>query len=217
MSLILGNIHYWLYKKIELVAQREALLYQNTKSDYNDFAEEIYGDTVALFGERSTFQSPLEAVIDRENIHSWLQREIEKVEVHEANFCKDLADILGDEGKRLIFSTFQEHGQQCGKSVRDLDRQITAISIYELLQDFYLNGMPCEGGNRILSRSEDAVVWEGTHPYQVKNWQKAGVDFLLMQKAYQRWFEGFVGAISEQFAFLHKEEGFQTYGFYRNR
>ncbi|MBE6080500.1 MAG: hypothetical protein E7204_06660, partial [Veillonella sp.] len=77
----------------------------------------------------------------------------------------------------------------------------TPQEIYQIMQNYYLNGMPCDDGDTILADTADEYVWEGSHANQKGNWAKAGVDQTFMMAAYQAWFQGFVSAADPKFKF----------------
>ena len=52
----------------------------------------------------------------------------------------------------------------------------TAPAIYNALQNFYVNGMPCDGGDQIVEDSADRFTWVGDHRLQAGYWRTAGVD-----------------------------------------
>ena len=42
MSAFLGHIHYWLYRKIQLLVERENLILEKTTKVVDDLAEELH-------------------------------------------------------------------------------------------------------------------------------------------------------------------------------
>ena len=103
MSAFLGHIHYWLYKKIQLLAERENLVLEKTRSVIDDLADELHEMSVDTYGSPIDPATPLEDIIDHGNIHGWLQGQITTASVREAAFIKDLLDTnTGDEGVQVI-------------------------------------------------------------------------------------------------------------------
>ena len=41
MSAVLGHIHFWLYKKIQLIAEREQIIKKEAQSRLDDLADEL--------------------------------------------------------------------------------------------------------------------------------------------------------------------------------
>ena len=91
MSEFLGHIHYWLYKKIKRVIEREQLLYNKAEISLGSVVEELRDQVWQTYGEPLPDED-LAQLIDQSNIHGWLQRQINLVEVREASFIKQLLD-----------------------------------------------------------------------------------------------------------------------------
>ena len=150
MSAFLGHIHYWLYRKIQLLVERENLILEKTTKVVDDLAEELHSISVDTYGEPINPSIPLENIIDHGNIHGWLSNQINIASVREAAFIKDLLDTnSGDEAVHVvtaILDAFAVQGQACGVVAQDNLEEHTAPAIYNALQNFYVNGMPCDGG-----------------------------------------------------------------------
>ena len=54
MSAVLGHIHFWLYKKIQLIAEREQLIKKEAQSRLDDLADELYATAIDLYGTNSS-------------------------------------------------------------------------------------------------------------------------------------------------------------------
>ena len=206
MSAFLGHIHYWLYKKIQLLCEREALILEKTRFVIDDLADELHQISVDQYGAPIDSTKPLEDLIDHNNIHGWLQNKITVASVREASFIKDLLDTTtGDEGLQTIaavLDAFAMHGRACGTVGKDSLAEINSTEIYNVLQNFYVNGMPCDGGDQIIENNPVLVQWVGDHRLQTNYWRTAGVDPDFMMLAYQTWFEFFVAAIDDNYEFI---------------
>lgn len=202
MSAFLGQIHFWLYRKIRLLLAREALLVKRSTDTFGELAEELYISACDMYGSPLSSDRPLEAIIDHQNIHGWLQSQIAHAEIREATFIKDLIDCLGADAVALINDTFYIHGLACGKEAQDqLLSEVTPEEVYKAMQDFYVNGMPCDGSDAVLVCTTTAFSWENTHINQRASWNKSGVSPSVMMVAYRRWFEGFADGIHRNINF----------------
>lgn len=203
MSAFLGHIHFWLYKKIRLVIEREQLILDESEKRLDDLATELHNTAVDIYGAPIPADQPLDTIIDHGNIHGWLQSQIDTASVREGTFIKDLLDCGGSDAEEAILAAFTTQGAACGTFAKE---QLTQVGgpqdIYQAMQDYYLNGMPCDGGDDIISESEDAFIWEGNHKNQQPNWVKSGVDQRFMATAYQAWFKAFVHAVDSEYEFV---------------
>ena len=195
MSAFLGHIHYWLYRKIQLLVERENLILEKTSKVVDDLAEELHSISVDTYGEPINPSIPLENIIDHGNIHGWLANQINIASVREAVHVVT-----------AILDAFAVQGQACGVVAQDNLEEHTAPAIYNALQNFYVNGMPCDGGDQVVSESPEEFTWVGDHRLQAGYWRTAGVDPKFMALAYQTWFEAFVKAIDPAFELVTTEE-----------
>jgi len=202
MSAFLGHIHHWLYHKIGRVVEREQLIYQKAEEMCGSTAEELQAQVWQIYGAPQP-DMQLEELIDHNNIHGWLQRQITITETREAAFIKELTDACGDAARSIVEDAYAEHGTLCGthaKAQGKYDAE-TASGIYGALNDYVLNGMPCDQGDVVTINEADKVIWEGEACLQERNWAKAGIDKNLMKGLYEKWFAGFVTALNPAFTY----------------
>lgn len=202
MSAFLGHIHYWLYAKIRRVIERENLIYSKAEELFGDSVEEIREQVWQTYGEPLP-EVDLAEVIDQSNIHGWLQRQINIAETREAAFIKELLDLQGDEGNAIVDKAFAEHGSICGKHALETGKYKSseASGLYQALNDYLLNGMPCDQSDVIVINGTNKLVWEGEACLQENNWKRVGVESKNMKVFYQKWIDGFVSALNVQFGY----------------
>ena len=210
MSAFLGQIHYWLYKKIQLLADRENLILDKTRNVIDDLADELHEISVETYGAPIDPSIPLEDIIEHDNIHGWLQNQIMVSSVREASFVKDLLDAThGEEALptiTAILDAYATHGTACGTVAKEQIKEDNAEMLYNVLQNFYVNGMPCDGGDQLIEATQDIYKWVGDHQHQAGYWKTAGVDPKFMALAYQTWFDYFVRAASDNYQFVVEDQ-----------
>lgn len=197
MSAFLGHIHHWLYRKISRVVEREQLIYEKAEEMCGATAEELREQVWQIYGTPQP-DAKLEEIIDHNNIHGWLQRQVTIAETREAAFIKELVDTCGGAAQNIAKDAYAEHGTICGRHAKDQGKYDTGVpgGIHQALNDYLLNGMPCDEGDVVVQNDADKVIWEGAVCLQERNWAKAGVDKNLMKELYQQWFAGFVTALN---------------------
>jgi hypothetical protein len=200
MSAFLGHIHYWLYHKIRRVAEREQMIYEKAEAMCGPTAEELRAQVAQTYGEPLP-DVDLAELIDQTNIHGWLQRQINVAETREASFIKELLEMCDSGGREVVEQAYAEHGTHCGKHAQAQGKYQpdTAGGIYKALQDYYLNGMPCDQVDMVVENTPEKVVWEGDVCLQEGNWKRAGVSAQAMKGFYQKWLAGFVQGINPAF------------------
>ena len=200
MSAFLGPIHYWLYQKIKLVNDREELLYNKAYETFGEIAEELRTGIWETYGSPPS-GNVLTDLIDLNNIHGWLQRQVTLAEVREAALVRDLVDHCGEDAFNLTVKVFE---LQAAASGTDACKQgkydaESAVGIYTALNDIRLNGMPCDQPDTVLENTIAKVVWKSGPRLQKSSWEKAGVDFAVMNILYQSWLEAFVSGMNPSF------------------
>ncbi|QGG46740.1 hypothetical protein [Heliorestis convoluta] len=196
MSAFLGPIHHWLYRKIRLVVEREELVYDKAVDICNDKAVEIRSEVWEVYGEPLPNLS-LDQLIDGRNIHGWLQNQINIAETREAAQIQKLIESCGDVGQSAVEKAFMEQGTLCGREAVEKGALLAgADEIYKVLNNYLLNGMPCDQVNRLTSNENEQVVWESSVCLQERNWKQTTVDVSLMKHLYGLWIDAFVKAIN---------------------
>lgn len=189
MSAFIGPIHYWLYGKIKLVNQRQEYLRKKVCEMCGATADELWDQVTQSYGEPLP-DLDLAELIAHDNIHGWLQRQINLAEIREAAFIKELTDACGGAAEDLIGRAFSEHGKQIGRAAKQTGRYDleSEEGILKALNDYYLNGMPCDAGDCVISLHQP-------------NWRRAGVDESAMRGYYELWLKGFVQAANSKFLY----------------
>ncbi|MBP2654084.1 MAG: hypothetical protein H6Q73_1653 [Firmicutes bacterium] len=202
MSTFIGPIHYWLFEKIRVINNREDYIFENAAAMCGETAEELREQVWQTYGKKLP-DVDLGELIEHDNIHGWLQRQINIAESREAAFIKELLEVCGDAGVQLLGKAFREHGKAYGENARaqgkyELD---TAPGIYKALNDYYLNGMPCDQADMVIESRSTAFIWDKGAYTQLPNWKRVGVDAKVMNGFYEMWLGAFVDGANKAFGF----------------
>lgn len=200
MSAFLAPIHYWLYNKIRGVIEREQFLFDGAANLCGGTAEEAREQAWQSYGEPLP-AGDLQEYIDQSNIHGWLQRQINIAESREAAFIQAMIDNCGEAAVDVALTAFREHGAQAARQAAGKYDTATAPGLYKAVNDYYLNGMPCDQADAVLESTPDKLVWESAVCLQETNWQRAGVDRNLMKQLYREWLTSFVKLLNPGFVF----------------
>lgn len=168
MSAFLGPIHFWLYNKI---GKQEEL----TK------AIAAYAEGKAWIEDQKKYTkdlSALEDVIDESNIHGWLQGQIHDAETRYANLISTvLKDARSEEICGIAFGFGQKYSLKAGTSPKEA---------YSAFEDFFVNGMPCERVNTVVSESEEELTWMMTQDIHAQYWKDDSTAYYLLRNAVMR-------------------------------
>lgn len=201
MSLFLGKIHYWLYNKI--------IWYEKIEKDIINWAQDKelpVGTWVQDNNERHgppLGTEPLEQLIDTSNIHGWLQARIESAELRQAalvtqvlnrnmDFKSDLIGIYKNQGKAAA-------GEYKGDAAVPED-------IFNALNDYILEGMPCDRVNEIVSSNDNEFVWQTSICLHTPYWQKVHGNVSNFYELREAWVKAFVEKLNPYFTYVRSAE-----------
>lgn len=200
MSKFLAPIHSWLFNKIKLHEELEKNLINGYKEKYGDDiltiaknAEEKYG---ALIEDR-----PIEELIDTSNIHGWLQNKISIAETRQAAFLTEIFNRYGNEAMEISINAYAAQGSECGKDAASKYDLSTAPKIYEALNNYLLNGMPCDNVSSITTREEDTLQWRVGKCLHRGYWEIAGADINTFYDLRDNWIKAFVENANSNFTY----------------
>lgn len=168
MSAFLGPIHFWLYNKIgkqeELTAKIAAYAEQ----------EGWIEDQIKYIKVLPALQD----VIDESNIHGWLQTQIHDAETRYAEL---IGKVMSDKHKAELYQLAFEYGK-----ANAIDQVSDPSAAYKAFDDFFVNGMPCDRVNTIVSESDDEVVWQMTQDIHVQYWNDGSEAYYSLRNEIMR-------------------------------
>lgn len=204
MSLFLGKIHYWLFNKIVWFEGLEKEIIDLAKKEGIDI-EKLSNVINGEFGE-SLPNLPLENIIDKNNIHGWLQERIHSVEGRIATWTKEILKN-GDNFSKLE-NVYITQGMKAAKEALEKGVEAgTAIDIFNSMNDYILDGMPCDRVNEILISEENEVKWIRRVCVHKDIWEKAGVEVKNFYILRGLWVKAFVTELNSNFQYVENEDG----------
>lgn len=182
MSLFLGAIHHWLYNKIML----QNKIVNKIITDFKLQDTDEYG----IIEDK-----PLEEIIDASNIHMWLQ---EKINVVENKLAYVVNEVLNKDEKNLqkLKNIFFNKGKTLNFNSEN------AMTVFKSLDDFILDGMPCDKTKKFIEKTEDVVSWQMNFCVHKKYWDKFNLDICI----YYILINSFIEGIIEDSNFVFTEE-----------
>ncbi len=157
MSAILGPIHHWLNRKIDL---QEALTDRLTCLA----GERDWSLPPDLASPPGDLDVPLEDKIDLGNIHGWLQDRIHRAE---GRYGETVTSLLSADPDRL--TALEEAARQFGAEhpATGLD---TPQAVYQFYENTFLNGMPCDRVNLVTGKDDRSLTWRQTRDLHGAYW-----------------------------------------------
>ncbi len=193
MSAFLGPIHHWLFKKINLVEDREKKLVTAFTEKYGDEVTDIAAANRAKYGEYYD-DTALEELVGQNAIHEFLSIEIAKVETREAALITALIAKYKDDAKSLIIETAKEHGKAFGAAQTEgaETEGSTADDVHKAVKNTFLDGMPCDHVVETTENTETKLVETHSDCLHKAYWKTAGAIDATMCEYLASWIDGVV-------------------------
>jgi hypothetical protein len=208
MSLYLGKVHYWLFNKI--------LWFEGLEEEIINLAKEEGLDVASLtkeinkkYGEKLP-NLPLEDMIDTSNIHGWLQGKIHSAEGRMTAWTTKLLSN-NEKAKAKLENIYIYQGIKAAKEVKEkLEAAGNAMDIYDRINDYILDGMPCDRVNEVLISTEEMVQWKRRVCVHKDIWDKESGDVSYFYSLRGLWIKAFVNEVNGEFEYVEVEDGIQV-------
>lgn len=192
MSAFLGPIHHWLFSKIQVLESRAfavaTALEASGKGSLNGALTE-YGDKLE--------GADISEILGDNSIHQFLSGLIARVEVLEAKAM----DAAG-ENHEILLDAAEKHGRETAEKAIEArgSKPENLDEIGQYLNDFCLEGMPCDPGASFESAGE-TLVYGHSACNHLENWGYTNVDPKKMCRLTCSWTKGFVKGLSDNAGF----------------
>ncbi len=200
MSRFLGPIHQWLFNKIKLYEDLESNIIENVQKDLDvDMGDMVSGLQEQLGSPMPN--RPLEELIDTDNIHGWLQNRITIAETRQAALITNIIEKFGDKGLDIVKNTYENHGEACGNDGKENYEVTTAQELYKALNNYILNGMPCDNANNITINEENRLQWKVESCLHKGYWENVKGDLNVLYELQEIWMSSFIKNANTKFEF----------------
>jgi len=205
MSLYLGKVHYWLFNKIlwfEGLENEIITLAKNEGLDIDKLCKNINDK----YGEK-TKDIPLEEMIDTSNIHGWLQGKISSAEGRMAAWTTAVLNNNSEVTLKME-NIYTQQGIKAAQEVKEKGIEIeTAVDIFNSINDYILDGMPCDRVNEVVTSEENIVEWNRRICVHEHIWNKEQGNVDYFYKLRSLWIKAFVSEINSNFEYIEREDG----------
>ncbi len=116
---------------------------------------------------------------------------------------KPLEDIIDTSNIHRIYET---QGKKAGNEVKANTSINDAREIFTEMNNYILDGMPCDRVNEIVENSENKVVWKRRVCVHKDIFDKVGLDVGVFYSLREKWIENFVSEINSNFKYIHNED-----------
>ncbi|WP_252224403.1 MULTISPECIES: hypothetical protein [unclassified Clostridium] len=208
MSLFLGKIHFWLFNKILWFEGLENEIIDVAKSEGLDILN-LQKEIEDKYGTKLP-NKPLDEIIDTSNIHGWLQERIYSSEGRIAAWTTVIIDNKR-EAKTKLEEVYINQGIIAAKEVKEESIRLdSAENIFNKVNDYILDGMPCDRVNEIINSNENYVEWTRRICVHKEIWDKESGDVEYFYFLRSLWIKAFVNEINNEFDYLEENNGVKS-------
>lgn len=172
MSLFLGKIHYWLFNKVLWFEGLEGEIIKLAKDKGID-VEKLEAEINSKYGVKTPNKN-LEDMIDTSNIHGWLQGKIHSAEGRMAAWTK----VILENNQDYILDmrkVYENQGVNAANEAKESLENINAETIFNSMNDYILDGMPCDRVNEVIDSSEESIMWKRRVCVHKNIWENEGI------------------------------------------
>lgn len=200
MSKFLAPIHDWLFNKIKLFEEIELKLIEDLKTEQNIDLQDIVLEKRKKYGDLIP-NEPLENLIDTSNIHGWLQEKMNVVEIRQSAIITEGIEKYGEKVVETIKKSYGNIAEKYGKlAMENMDIK-DAPTIYKILNDYILEGMPCDHVNSIVKEEKDFIIWHTTTCLHKKYWDEVKGDVAVYYDLREAFMTNFVKNANPNFIY----------------
>jgi len=200
MSAFLAPIHTWLFSKILLAEDLETNLKKVYIDKYGDNTKDIIKKSEA-YGSPIDATKNIEDIIDVSNIHGWLQDKIGKVESRTAFIITEMVKRYGEEAEIIAKECFMKQGITVGEALKAKETPESPEEVYNSLNNYLLEGMPCDRVTRLIKSQSDIYEWETTSCIHKNYWEMVNGDVSIFYNLRHTWTKAFVESSNDQYTY----------------
>lgn len=207
MSLFLGKIHYWLFNKVLWFEGLEGEIIKLAKDKGID-VEKLEAEINSKYGVKTPNKN-LEDMIDTSNIHGWLQGKIHSDEGRMAAWTK----VILENNQDYILDmrkVYENQGVNAANEAKESLENINAETIFNSMNDYILDGMPCDRVNEVIDSSEESIMWKRRVCVHKNIWENEGILVDVFYELREHWINAFVNTMNNDYEYVKLEDNIQS-------
>ena len=207
MSLFLGKIHYWLFNKVLWFEGLEGEIIKLAKDKGID-VEKLEAEINSKYGVKTPNKN-LEDMIDTSNIHGWLQGKIHSAEGRMAAWTK----VILENNQDYILDmrkVYENQGVNAANEAKESLENINAETIFNSMNDYILDGMPCDRVNEVIDSSEESIMWKRRVCVHKNIWENEGILVDVFYELREHWINSFVNTMNNDYEYVKLEDNIQS-------
>ena len=148
-------------------------------------------------------------MIDTSNIHGWLQEKIHSAEGRMASWTK----VILENNEDYILDmrkVYEKQGVSAANEAKESLENINAETIFNSMNDYILDGMPCDRVNEVIDSSEESIMWKRRVCVHKDIWENEGISVDVFYELREHWINAFVNTMNNNYEYCKLEDSIQS-------
>lgn len=148
-------------------------------------------------------------MIDTSNIHGWLQGKIHSAEGRMAAWTK----VILENNQDYILDmrkVYENQGVNAANEAKESLENINAETIFNSMNDYILDGMPCDRVNEVIDSSEESIMWKRRVCVHKNIWENEGILVDVFYELREHWINAFVNTMNNDYEYVKLEDNIQS-------
>ena len=148
-------------------------------------------------------------MIDTSNIHGWLQGKIHSAEGRMAAWTK----VILENNQDYILDmrkVYENQGVNAANEAKESLENINAETIFNSMNDYILDGMPCDRVNEVIDSGEESIMWKRRVCVHKNIWENEGILVDVFYELREQWINAFVNTMNNDYEYVKLEDNIQS-------
>lgn len=196
----INDRNYLILKRIKLHEDLERELIKMFKEQFGIGIDTVIDTTIEKYGNYLP-DKPLDRIGNIDNINEWLQDKINITENRHAALLGNLIKKYKGDAVQLAKLVYEHHGIKYGKDAKKRYALKTAKDIYNVIDNYILDCMPCDYPKIITKEQDHFLEYKQETCLRSSYWKKIGIDSTILYDLRRTWTEAFVNSANPDFKY----------------
>lgn len=203
MTKQLTSEHFWLYRKLFFVRDRDRSVFLRLHDVYGGRFENATGRSLNDYREGIP-ETALEELAEDIDPDIFLHEAFEEAERHEAGLVAAVTAEWEEEGLSALVQQMAFHGRKVAAIAEAEMEKLpkTARDVFELLINYFYDGFPGDGSSLMAEIDDDRLLWRHDLTLHRPAWEAAGANEGEMVQALSAWLAGLLNGLGLPFGYI---------------
>ena len=105
---------------------------------------------------------------------------------------------------------YENQGVNAANEAKESLENINAETIFNSMNDYILDGMPCDRVNEVIDSSEGSIMWKRRVCVHKNIWENEGILVDVFYELREHWINAFVNTMNNDYEYVKLEDNIQS-------